>query len=308
MVSFRWTRKAECSKAFVTDIYESLRSVYFPTRAILTSLCLSWLQTWRKQRYQLVSPEEITKRTHSSVMSFHRLSSIWPFSIITFVRLSWSSLRRLVRYSTIPWDLRSRGTWYTDFRSCTPKTCSELTWQNIEILSFVAGLSGWGTKRRHAIWLKSYTKQLLSLKIIIIYNALDQEAGRDLWENVRSFGLVSFFALHAYRGQGKHEWVQNYHVRLEIGTGAWLRRKVLIRCHPQCLRATMRKKRGGSMKSVRISRYIYLDNAYVWLLTSLVYWDFGDAFDPILNRIRYMGDDLRPFELPGLIRTQQKQK
>jgi hypothetical protein len=42
--------------------------------------------------------------------------------------------------------------------------------------------------------------------------------------------------------------VQSYHVRLEIGTGAWLRRKALTQCHLRCLRATMRKA-GGRMKS-----------------------------------------------------------
>lgn len=46
IVSLRWTRNAECSSAFVTDMYESLRSVYLPTSAMLTvSNRRSWLQS-----------------------------------------------------------------------------------------------------------------------------------------------------------------------------------------------------------------------------------------------------------------------
>ena len=39
--------------------------------------------------------------------------------------------------------------------------------------------------------------------------------------------------------------------------------------------------------------YIYLDNADFWLFTRIIYWDFGDVFDPILNAICYMGNDLK---------------
>ncbi len=44
----RWHLNAECSKAFMTDIYESFKSVYFPTNAIETeSKRRSWLQEKR---------------------------------------------------------------------------------------------------------------------------------------------------------------------------------------------------------------------------------------------------------------------
>ncbi len=35
-ISLRWHLKAECSKAFITDIYESFKSVYLPTSAMET--------------------------------------------------------------------------------------------------------------------------------------------------------------------------------------------------------------------------------------------------------------------------------
>ena len=42
--SFLYTRNAECSRALITDVYESLKSVYFPTRTIFTwSKKRSWL-------------------------------------------------------------------------------------------------------------------------------------------------------------------------------------------------------------------------------------------------------------------------
>jgi hypothetical protein len=44
-MSLRWHLNAECSKAFMTDIYESFKSVYFPTNAMETeSKRRSWLQ------------------------------------------------------------------------------------------------------------------------------------------------------------------------------------------------------------------------------------------------------------------------
>ena len=44
MISLLWILKAECSSALVTDMYESLRSVYFPTSAMVTvSKSRSWL-------------------------------------------------------------------------------------------------------------------------------------------------------------------------------------------------------------------------------------------------------------------------
>lgn len=36
----------------------------------------------------------------------------------------------------------------------------------------------------------------------------------------------------------------------------------------------------------------YFDNADVWLFTCVVCGDFCDAFHPVLDGVRYMGDDL----------------
>jgi hypothetical protein len=42
-----------------------------------------------------------------------------------------------------------------------------------------------------------------------------------------------------------------------------------------------------------------LDDAYVWDFAGLVYGDFGDAFDPILDRVCDVWDDLRTCFIRG---------
>jgi hypothetical protein len=129
---------AECSRALMTDIYESFKSVYFPTNAIETeSKSRSWLHQ-KSHEFQ----QAPVRHTYSVVIVFHRRSSKVPCSSIFEERPRLGRLSRRSRNETIPWDWSNKGTWYTDVTSCTPTTCSDATWQNMDIFSFVAFAKG----------------------------------------------------------------------------------------------------------------------------------------------------------------------
>ena len=98
-------------------MYESLRSVYFPTNVIVTeSNSLSWLMMMKGISDWLSIAKE-RERAHPSVISFHRFTRPFPF-------------------------ISSK----MEVRSWMPNTCSCATRQHMDILSFVAKLSGWGIK------------------------------------------------------------------------------------------------------------------------------------------------------------------
>ena len=91
----------------MTDMYESLRSVYFPTSAIVTeSNSLSWLMM--KRISDRLSKESVC--AHPDVISFHRFIKNRPFPFISSEMDTFSNSSRLVRNSTIPRLCKSRET------------------------------------------------------------------------------------------------------------------------------------------------------------------------------------------------------
>jgi hypothetical protein len=73
-----------------------------------------------KQKFVNIMPYPV-------VIAFHLWPSDVPFANISCGMLTLSRQSRLRRYSTMPWDCKRSGTWYTEVTSCTPKTCSEAT-------------------------------------------------------------------------------------------------------------------------------------------------------------------------------------
>ena len=72
MVSFRCTLNVECSSAFMMDMYESLRSVYLPTSAIITkSNSLSWLMVMKGTLERLLIMKA-SVCAQPDIISFHR--------------------------------------------------------------------------------------------------------------------------------------------------------------------------------------------------------------------------------------------
>ena len=70
-VSFWCTLNAECSSAFMMDMYESLRSVYLPTSAIITkSNSLSWLMVMKGTLERLLIMKA-SVCAHPDIISFH---------------------------------------------------------------------------------------------------------------------------------------------------------------------------------------------------------------------------------------------
>ena len=86
---------------------ESLRSVYFPTNAIVTELnSLPWLMM--KRISDRLSKER--ESAHPDVISFHRFIKNRPLPFISSETDTFSNSSRLVRNSMIPWLCNSRGT------------------------------------------------------------------------------------------------------------------------------------------------------------------------------------------------------
>lgn len=146
----RLHRKAECSRDLTTLMYESLRDVYLPTRTMETdSKRRSCLGLNVEPTSCYCTKEEIA---HPRVSPCHRVARSAPRSVIAFGILKETRSRRFCKKGMMPWDRRSSGTWYTDETSCTLRTCSCPTWQNMESFSFVEDCSGPGPNNRHAIY------------------------------------------------------------------------------------------------------------------------------------------------------------
>ena len=88
-------------------MYESLRSVYFPTNMIVTELnSLSWLMMKR------ISDQLLKESVcaHPDIISFHCFIKNQPLPFISSEMDTFSNSSHLVRNSTIPWLCNSRGT------------------------------------------------------------------------------------------------------------------------------------------------------------------------------------------------------
>ena len=84
----------------MTDMYESLRSVYFPTNAIVTeSNSLPWLMM--KRISDRLSKESVC--AYPDVISFHRFIKNRPLPFISSETDTLSNSSHLVRNSTIAW-------------------------------------------------------------------------------------------------------------------------------------------------------------------------------------------------------------
>lgn len=199
-----------------------------------------------------------------------RFESDTPPSAISLVTLTLSRFNRFVRYSTIPWDRKSNGTWYTEETSWTPKTCSAATWQNIDILLFVSGRRGWGTRRRHAIRSGRRPNPRREWTVVwvgFVFCSPCMSGTRDTWI------------------KAKFSWpTRNWNWRIASTNGA----DSMSPTVPPSYRNRRIRTWVGATKT-------YLDYADVRLFARFIYWNFRYTFDPVLNLIRDMRDDLKRY-------------
>lgn len=129
----------------MTDMYESCRLVYLPTRTISTlSIKRSWLFKDPLPSAALSRHVErlIATRTHPTVKSLHLVRRLSPLSLSALGMLATFRLSRRSKKRTMPCCSSRSGTWYVEPTSCTAITCSGPTWQNMDNLLITARSSG----------------------------------------------------------------------------------------------------------------------------------------------------------------------